>query len=197
MNPIAPIRVAGISGSLRQASFSTALIKLLAHHLQPAIQLSLVDISAVPLYNQDLEGANKPAAVDAVNAALAQADAVLFITPEYNHGIPGVLKNTLDWVSRPVFNSVLKSKPVSIITSSLAFTGGVRAQYQLRETLTSMLAHVVPGPEVVVGGVHTKFQDEAFLDQPTLDFMLSSLDRLRSEVVLRNAANAALQAAAR
>jgi chromate reductase, NAD(P)H dehydrogenase (quinone) len=186
MNPIAPIRVAGISGSLRQASFSTALIKLLAHHLQPAIQLSLVDISAVPLYNQDLEGANKPAAVDAVNAALAQADAVLFITPEYNHGIPGVLKNTLDWVSRPVFNSVLKGKPVSIITSSLAFTGGVRAQYQLRETLISMLAHVVPGPEVAVGGVHTKFKDESFVDDATLSFMLQSLDRLRAEVLHRS-----------
>jgi chromate reductase, NAD(P)H dehydrogenase (quinone) len=77
-----------------------------------------------------------------------------------------VLKNTLDWISRPVSNSVLKNKPVSIITSSLAFTGGVRAQYQLRETLTSLLAHVVSGPEVIVGGVHTKFQDKAFLDQP-------------------------------
>ena len=186
MNPIAPVRIAGISGSLRQASFSTALIKLLAHHLQPEIELSLVDISDVPLYNEDLEGANKPAAVDAVNAALAQADAVLFITPEYNHGIPGVLKNTLDWVSRPVFNSVLKGKPVSIITSSLAFTGGVRAQYQLRETLISMLAHVVPGPEVVVGGVHAKFKDEAFVDDATLSFMLQSFDRLRAEVLLRS-----------
>jgi chromate reductase len=186
MNPIAPIRVAGISGSLRQASFSTALIKLLAHHLQPAIELSLVDISEIPLYNEDLEGANRPAAVDAVNAALAQADAVLFVTPEYNHGIPGVLKNTLDWVSRPVFNSVLKGKPVSIITSSLAFTGGVRAQYQLRETLISMLAHIVPGPEVAVGGVHGKFKDEAFVDDATLSFMLQSLDRLRAEVLLRS-----------
>ena len=186
MNPIAPVRIAGISGSLRQASFSTALIKLLAHHLQPEIELSLVDISDVPLYNEDLEGPNKRAAVDTVNAALAQADAVLFVTPEYNHGIPGVLKNTLDWVSRPVFNSVLKGKPVSIITSSLAFTGGVRAQYQLRETLISMLAHVVPGPEVVVGGVHTKFKDEAFVDDATLSFMLQSLDRLRAEVLLRS-----------
>jgi chromate reductase, NAD(P)H dehydrogenase (quinone) len=197
MNLVSPIRIAGISGSLRQASFSTSLIKLLAHHLQPVIELYFVDISEVPLYNEDLDGDTKPAAVKAVNAAIAQADAALFVTPEYNHGVPGVLKNTLDWVSRPVFNSVLKGKPVSIITSSLAFTGGVRAQYQLRETLTSLLAHVVPGPEVVVGGIHTKFQDEAFFDQLTLDFMLSSLDRLRSEVVLRNAANAALQAAAR
>jgi chromate reductase, NAD(P)H dehydrogenase (quinone) len=197
MHLIAPIRIAGISGSLRQASFSTALIKLLGRHLQSAIELSLLDIADVPLYNEDLDGDIQPAAVQAVNAGIAQADAILFVTPEYNHGVPGVLKNTLDWVSRPVFNSALKGKPVSIITSSLAFTGGVRAQYQLRETLTSMLAHVVPGPEVVVGGVHTKFQDEAFLDQPTLDFMLSSIDRLRSEVVLRNAAKAALHAATR
>ncbi len=194
MSHTAPIRIAGISGSLRQASFSTALIKLLASHLQPAIELSLVDIADVPLYNEDLDGEIKPAAVQAVNAAIAQADAVLFVTPEYNHGVPGVLKNTLDWVSRPVFNSVLKGKPVSIITSSLAFTGGVRAQYQLRETLTSMLAHFVPGPEVVVGGVHTKFQDEAFLDQATLNFMLSAIERLRAEAVLRNAGHAALQA---
>jgi chromate reductase len=195
MSHTAPIRIAGISGSLRQASFSTSLIKLLARHLQPAIELSLVDISDVPLYNEDLDGANKPAAVAAVNAALAQADGVLFVTPEYNHGVPGVLKNTLDWVSRPVFNSALKDKPVSIISSSLAFTGGVRAQYQLRETLSSMLAYVVPGPEVVVGGIHTKFQDEAFLDQATLDFMLSSVERLRSEIVLRSAARTALQTA--
>jgi len=128
MNSIAPIRIAGISGSLRQASFSTALIKLLARHLQPAIELSLVDIRDVPLYNEDLDGDEKPAAVHAVNTAIAQADAVLFVTPEYNHGVPGVLKNTLDWISRPVFNSVLKNKPATIITSSLAFTGGVRAQ---------------------------------------------------------------------
>jgi chromate reductase len=186
MDPIAPIRIAGISGSLRQASFSTSLIKLLAHHLKPAIELSFVDISDVPLYNEDLDGAAKPAAVQAVNAAIAVSDAVLFVTPEYNHGVPGVLKNTLDWVSRPYHNSVFRYKPVSIITASLAFTGGVRAQYQLRETLISMLAHVVPGPEIVVGGVHTKFQDEAFVDDATLSFMLQSLDRLRAEVLLRS-----------
>jgi chromate reductase len=187
MTPIAPIRIAGISGSLRQASFSTALIKLLAARVSQPIELSFVDISEIPLYNEDLDGENKPAAVNAVNAAIAQADGVLFVTPEYNHGVPGVLKNALDWISRPVFNSVLKGKPVSIISSSFAFTGGVRAQYQLRETLTSLMAHVVPGPEVVVGGVHTKFQDEAFVDETTLNFMLQSLDRLRAEAQLRSA----------
>ncbi len=83
---------------------------------------------------------------------------------------------------------MFKGKPVSIISSSLAFTGGVRAQYQLRETLIAMLAHVVPGPEVVIGGVHTKFRDEIFIDQTTLDFMLESLRRLRAEALLRSTA---------
>jgi chromate reductase, NAD(P)H dehydrogenase (quinone) len=186
MHRISPIRIAGISGSLRQASFSTALIKLLADYVSHPIVLNFVDISDVPLYNEDLDGDQKPAAVDVLSTAIASSDGVLIVTPEYNHGIPGVLKNALDWVSRPVYNSVFKHKPVSIITSSLAFTGGVRAQYQLRETLTAMMAQVVPGPEVVVGGIHTKFKDEAFLDQPTLDFMLQSLDRLRAEVLLRS-----------
>ncbi|HWZ52962.1 MAG TPA: NADPH-dependent FMN reductase [Granulicella sp.] len=187
MQSTSPVHILGISGSLRQASFSTALIKLLARSINPAAQLTLADISDIPLYNEDLDKEQKPASVQALNAAIAESDGVLFVTPEYNHGIPGVLKNTLDWVSRPVFNSALKNKPVSIISSSLAFTGGVRAQAQLRETLSSMLARVVPGPDVVVGGVHAKFQDEAFLDQPTLDFMLEALDRLRSEIQLRAA----------
>jgi chromate reductase len=181
-----PIRIAGISGSLRQASFSTSLIRLLAKHVSPAAELSLIDISEVPLYNEDLDGDQKPASVQALNAVIAESDGILFVTPEYNHGIPGVLKNALDWVSRPVNNSTLKHKPVSIITSSLAFTGGVRAQYQLRETLTALLSYVVPGPEVVVGGVHTKFKDEAFLDQPTLNFMIEAVQRLRSDILMRS-----------
>jgi chromate reductase len=183
---ITPVRIVGISGSLRRASFSTSLIRLLAQRAAPAVAISLAEMSEIPLYNEDLDGDEKPAAVQAINAAIAESDGVLIVTPEYNHGAPGVLKNALDWISRPGFQSVLKGKPVSIISSSLAFTGGVRAQYQLRETLIAMQAYVVPGPEVVVGGVHTKFKDETFLDDVTLNFMLESLERLRSEVLVRS-----------
>jgi hypothetical protein len=106
MNFVAPIRIAGISGSLRQASFSTALIKLLAQHLQPAIDLSLVDISEVPLYKEDLDGDTKPAAVHAVNTAIAQADAVLLVTPEYDYLCsPIALRNYLKMQSGQVFYS--------------------------------------------------------------------------------------------
>jgi chromate reductase, NAD(P)H dehydrogenase (quinone) len=181
----AAIRVLGISGSLRRASFSSSLIRLLAQAMKPAMEIELFELHDIPLYNEDIDGETKPASVDALNRAIRNSDGILFVTPEYNHGIPGVLKNALDWVSRPVFESSLKGKPVSVMSSSLAFTGGVRAQYQLRETLTSMLAHIVPGPEVVVPGIHTKFKDELFLDANTLEFMQRAIERLRAEIAIR------------
>jgi chromate reductase len=183
---ITPVRILGISGSLRDASFSTSLIRLLAQRAGAEIVISLAGIGDIPLYNEDLDGDEKPHAVQQLNAAIVDSDGVLIITPEYNHGIPGVLKNALDWVSRPALNCVLKGKPVSIISSSLAFTGGVRAQYQLRETLIAMQAYVVPGPEVVVGGVHAKFTNGSFVDESTLNFMMESLDRLRCEILVRS-----------
>ena len=125
------------------------------------------------------------ASVEALKQKVSSCHGVLIATPEYNHGIPGVLKNTLDWLSRPVFESCFKAKPVSIITSSKAFTGGVRAQYQLRETLISMHAQLVMGPEVVVGGVHRNFVDDTYQDESGLAFMLEACQRLRSAIIDR------------
>ena len=184
-HPTDTVRILGISGSLRKVSFSTALLKILARRAAPAVDLQVVTLDDIPFYNEDLDVAPGIPAVNALKQAVTAADAVLFSTPEYNHGIPGVLKNSLDWLSRPVFNSCFKDKPVSIITSSKAFTGGVRAQYQLRETLISMHAHIVSGPEVVVGTVHQKFTDGVFHDEPSLDFMLQSLTRLSESGLLR------------
>jgi chromate reductase len=181
------IRIVGISGSLRRVSFSTALLKVLAERAAPAIDLEVVTLEDIPFYNEDLDIEPAIPAVAALKRRVAESDGVLISTPEYNHGIPGVLKNTLDWLSRPVFESCFKDKPVSIITSSKAFTGGVRAQYQLRETLISMHAHLVMGPEVVVGGVHRNFADEAYTDEAGLLFMLKSLERLRETAVGRRA----------
>jgi chromate reductase len=179
------VRIAGISGSLRRASFSTALLKILAEKALPAIEIQVVTLEDIPLYNEDLDRKPEVPAVAAFKRVIAESDGVLIATPEYNHGIPGVLKNALDWASRPVFESCFRHKPVSIISSSLAFTGGVRAQYQLRETLTSMEAHLVMGPEVVVGGVHTKLADDAYTDENRLAFMLTSLARLGEESLRR------------
>lgn len=179
------VRIVGISGSLREASFSTALLKLLAQKAAPAMEIQVVTLDGIPLYNQDLDHEPELAAVAYFRKIIAASDGVLIATPEYNHGIPGVLKNALDWASRPVFHSCFKKKPVSIISSSLAFTGGVRAQYQLRETLISMQAHLVMGPEVVVAGIHQNFADDLYRDENGLTFMLESLGRLRAEILGR------------
>jgi chromate reductase len=177
------VKIVGISGSLRRGSFSTALLKILAEKALPAIEIRVVTLEDIPLYNEDLDGEQEILAVAAFKRIIAESDGVLIATPEYNHGIPGVLKNALDWASRPVFESCFKHKPVSIISSSLAFTGGVRAQYQLRETLISMQAQLVMGPEVVVGGVHTNLTGDFYTDEKGLTFMLKSLDRLREEIL--------------
>jgi chromate reductase len=179
------VRVVGISGSLRRASFSTSLLKVLAEKAAPGIDIQVVTLENIPLYNEDLDQNPEIPSVAAFKRLIAESDGVLIVTPEYNHGVPGVLKNALDWASRPVFESCFKNKPVSIISSSNAFTGGVRAQYQLREALISMHAHLVMGPEVVVGGVDAKLAVDVYQDQNGLVFMLRSLDRLREEILGR------------
>jgi chromate reductase, NAD(P)H dehydrogenase (quinone) len=179
------IRIVGISGSLRKASFSTALLRILAEKATPSIEIDVVTLEDIPLYNEDLDREPAIPCVAKLKKTIAEMDGVLIVTPEYNHGISGVLKNALDWLSRPVFESCFKGKAVSIISSSRAFTGGVRAQYQLRETLISMHAHVVVGPEVVVGGIHRNLADDFYTDENGLAFMLSSVGRLRAEVLAR------------
>src|ERR1700678_1218823 len=179
------VRIAGISGSLRTASFSTGLLRILAREAAPAMEIEVITLDGIPLYNEDLDHEPEIAAVAHFKRIIAASDGALIATPEYNHGIPGVLKNALDWASRPLFHSCFKDKPVSIISSSKAFTGGVRAQYQLRETLISMHAHLVMGPEVVVGGVHQHFEDESYADEAGLIFMLNSLNRLKDAALCR------------
>ncbi len=177
------VRLIGISGSLRRLSYSTGILRALAEKMRDTADLQVITLEDIPLYNEDRDTAPAIPAVAALKRRLASCDGVVFSTPEYNHGLPGVLKNTLDWLSRPVFESCLKDKPVSIISSSKAFTGGVRAQYQLRETLISMQAHLVMGPEVVVGSVHRNFAGDAYTDDQGLAFMAQSLERLRNEIL--------------
>jgi chromate reductase, NAD(P)H dehydrogenase (quinone) len=174
-----PLSIVGISGSLRKASFSTQILRVLATKSAPAIHVRLVTLEEIPPYNEDLDTTTGVPAVNALKGLISASDGVLISTPEYNHGIPGVLKNALDWLSRPVSESCFKDKPVSIISSSKAFTGGVRAQYQLRETLISMHAQLVMGPEVVLGGIHRNFGDEFYADEDGLAFILKSVNRLK------------------
>src|SRR5260370_23898320 len=125
-------RLLGLSGSLRRASNSTAVL----HGLQDALAskaaaLTIFPLHGMPLYNEDDDGEHAPETVRALRSAIATSDGVIMISPEYNHGMSGVLKNGLDWASRPYGRSELRGKPVLTITTSPAFTGGVRAQQQM------------------------------------------------------------------
>src|ERR671934_569475 len=139
------MRILGISGSLRADSHNTALLRAAAELLPPGVELELYEgLRDIPPYDQDQDdsGHHRPAVV-ALRQAIDQADAVLISTPEYNHSIPGVLKNALDWVSRPVATTVLKGKPVAVIGASTSLFGAVWAQAEARKVLGSIGARVV------------------------------------------------------
>jgi len=175
-------RLLGISGSLRSQSTNTAILKSLCARLGDQAEMSLFALNDIPLYNADIETQALPTFVAALKEAIAQADGLIICSPEYNYGTSGVLKNALDWASRPGFNSPLKNKPVLIMTSSPGVLGGVRAQAQLRETLSATLSRVIRGPQIVIPGVNEKIQDGSFIDEKTIEFMLAAVDDLISEI---------------
>ncbi len=178
------IRVVGIVGSLRQGSYNWRLLQA-ARVLAPAgMIIELASLDEVPLFNQDLDrDGERPAAVERLKTAVAGADAVLIATPEYNHSVPGVLQNAIDWLSRPAMRSPLAGKPVAIVGSSPGALGAVRAQQQLKLVLMATLAHVMPHPGVAVGHVHEKFDSAGRLvHEPTRAFLASFLDELHDWV---------------
>lgn len=171
------LKIAGIAGSLRAASYSQIVLKSVAELLPEGAAFDAIDIGALPWYNEDVEREALPHAVSAARALVGQSDAVIIVTPEFNHGVPGVLKNTLDWLSRPAFASSMVGKPVFFVTLSPGALGGVRAQYQLRETLASMLCQLVPLPEIAISHVGAKTADGKLTDVPTQDFIATQLNR--------------------
>lgn len=171
------LRFTGISGSLRVNSFSSAVLSSIATLLPSDAEFSSLDIGSLPHYNQDLDGVNPPASVVTARHQIAASDYIIIVSSEYNYGIPGVLKNALDWLSRPAFASGFAAKPVLFVTVSPSALGGVRAQAQLRETLSSMLCKLVPLPELAITFAGSKISDGALIDEPTLELVRSVLLR--------------------
>src|SRR5260370_3136531 len=132
------LRLLGLSGSLRRAANSTAVLRGLQDALAPKAALNIFPLHGMPLYNEDDDAEHAPESVRALRSAIEKSDGVIMISPEYNHGMSGVLKNALDWASRPYGRSALRSKPVLTIAASPAFTGGVRERHQMDETLVSI-----------------------------------------------------------
>jgi chromate reductase len=172
----------GISGSLRKASTNTAILKALAEAIADKATLDIFPLNDIPLYDQDIDVELYPQAVTAFREAIAAADGVVISSPEYNYGMSGVLKNALDWASRPYGKSRLTGKPVLTITASAASTGGVRAQGQLNETLTAIAALVVLRPQSVIGSVFQKMTDGKFTDETSLKFLSAAIDDLLRDI---------------
>jgi chromate reductase len=175
-------RLLGISGSLRKASGNTAILKSLAEAVADKAVLEIFPLNDIPPYNQDIDIEPPLPAVAAFREAIAGADGVVISSPEYNYGMSGVLKNALDWASRPYGKARLTGKPVLTITASAASTGGVRAQTQLNETLTAIAALVVLRPQSVIGSVFQKMTDGKFTDETSLKFLSAAVDDLLSDI---------------
>jgi chromate reductase len=166
-----------LTGSLRKASSSAALARAVPGLVRDDVRVRSFDIGRLPHYDADLEN---DAAVDELKRAVADADGVLFVTPEYNYSIPGVLKNAIDWASRPAYNSVFKDKPVFVVSVSGGALGGVRAQAHLKYVMNGLLARVFPWQEIIVPHANKKVEDGRFTDPSVLAFLGDALTAFRA-----------------
>ncbi len=170
------MRVLGISGSLRRESYNTRLLQEAGETLsEHGVEFELYqDLKQVPPYDEDDDHDPVPPAAARLRAAVADADGLLFSTPEYNSSIPGQLKNAIDWLSRPVGKGAIANKPAAVIGASTGMFGAVWAQAELRKVLAASHARVVDG-EVPVGHAHTRFDADGSLNDPELAEQVSSV----------------------
>jgi chromate reductase, NAD(P)H dehydrogenase (quinone) len=175
----AVVRTLGISGSLRKGSFNSAALRAAAELLPDGMTLDFADISQFPLYNEDVRQAGFPSPVQKLRDQIVAADALLFATPEYNYSVSGVLKNAIDWASRPP-NQPFDGKPVGIMGVTPSLWGTTRAQYHLRQSCVYLNMLPLNKPEVLVAGAQSKFDAELRLtDKTTRDLIGQLLTALR------------------
>ncbi|GAM98597.1 NADPH:quinone oxidoreductase [alpha proteobacterium U9-1i] len=174
------LNVLGIAGSLRKGSLNRALLRTTQKLAPDGMRIAIHDLDDVPLYNGDVEGAGDPPGVVAFKDAIRAADAVLMVTPEYNHGVPGVMKNAVDWASRPARGAPLGGKPVGIIGASPGQTGTARGQSQLRQAFEFTNSLCMPQPEILVFRAHEKFDAAGELtDETTAKYLRAYLEALK------------------
>jgi chromate reductase, NAD(P)H dehydrogenase (quinone) len=152
-------QVVGIAGSLRHGSFNRGLIRAAAELAPEGMRIVPHELAEIPLFNADVEAVGDPGPVQQLKDAIGQADALLIATPEYNRCVPGVLKNAIDWASRPSRHSVLTNKPIAILGASTGGGGSARAQAHLRDGLGYTNGLVLPQPEVLVPFATSRFDD--------------------------------------
>ncbi len=170
------MKVVALVGSIRKESYNLQLATYIQKKYQNQFELEILNLRELPLYDQDIEN-NPPSVVTEFKGKVANADAVLWVTPEYNGTVPGVLVNAIDWLSR--VDKVMIGKPSWIMGASMGNLGTVKAQMHLRDILFSpgISSPLLPGNEVYVGAVHTKFDQEGNLtDESTVQFLDTVVD---------------------
>jgi chromate reductase len=173
-----PIRILGIAGSLRRQSYNRGALRAATELLPEGAELEIFELDGIPGFNQD-EEQNPPAKVAELKRKIREADAILFVTPEYNYSIPGVLKNAIDWASRPYGDSAWNGKPAAIMGASIGAIATARAQYHLRQMMVFLNMFPVNQPEVMIGNAGEKFDEQGNLtDETTKDFIRQLLQNL-------------------
>jgi chromate reductase len=178
-------RLLGLSGSIRRDSYCKAMLDTIKDNLSADTELTMFGLETVPPYNEDDdESGDFAPVVSALKQAVAECDGIIAITPEYNHGMSGILKNAIDWVSRPGYESELKNKPVAVMSVSSSVRGGVRAHSQMHDTFLSTVSRITPGRQVAIGNPHKKITDGRVTDANTLLILMRAVDVLLDEICL-------------
>jgi chromate reductase len=172
------LKFLGFVGSLRKDSFNRRLMRAAMQLLPDGVTLEVFEIADVPLFNQDFER-TPPDIVKQLKAKIRAADAILFVSPEYNYSIPGVLKNAIDWASRPPSDNVWDGKPVAVMSASTSKLGGARMQYHLRQVFVWLNMHPINRPEFMLAGAASYFDAQGNLeDEDTRDRIRDLLNAL-------------------
>ncbi|HEV2707789.1 MAG TPA: NAD(P)H-dependent oxidoreductase [Pyrinomonadaceae bacterium] len=173
-----PVRILGIAGSLRRESFNRAALRAATQLVPEGATIDVFEIDGIPGFSEDDEQ-NPPAKVVELKRRIRESDAVLFVTPEYNYSIPGVLKNAIDWASRPYGDSAWNGKPAAIMGASIGSLGTARAQYHLRQVMVFLNMFPVNQPEVMIGNASERFDGEGNLtDEATRGYVRQLLQNL-------------------
>jgi chromate reductase len=181
------MRIVAISGSLRRASYNRSLLFAIAEVAPVGMALEIQPIAEIPFFNQDVEAQGTPEPVQRLRDAVAAADGLLVATPEYNAGAPGVLKNTIDWLSRPARGSVLTGKPTGLVGVTPGQLGTARAQGQLRAAFEFAAAPVMPSPQVFISLAREKFDADGRLTDERTRAALKTFMEAFQRWVQRNA----------
>lgn len=170
------LQILGFAGSLRHASYNRALLNTALELAPDILEIVIFDLASIPLYNQDIENRGDPEPVRIFKKAIAESDALLICTPEYNFSIPGVLKNALDWASRPAKTSVLRDKPVAVMGASTGAFGTARCQLALRSVFAFCNMHPLNFPQVLITHADEKFDKQGrLIDEETKGFVQDNL----------------------